>query len=188
VTYPKEYERVGNVNTESYWNIAHRRMADVTSRSVKVAARVAEILSEHPGEDVVEYGFGNLNLARLIGQERWLGVDFSAYSVEFALSEGFDAQKGRCGDTPLVHAQTVVGIEVLEHLDRGEMMEFMSRAIRYARGIFSVPQQKPRDLRFKQHMRTFGYAADFANFLRQYWANVEVEKVGVSWLLGHGWH
>ena len=187
MSYPKEYERTGNVNTEDYWNYAHKRMRDVTSRSIKVAERVAEILSEHPDEDVVEYGFGNLNLARLIGKERWLGVDFSTYSVEFALSEGFDAQKGRCLGVALPFAETVVGIEILEHLDREEMMDFMGRATMYSRGIFSVPQKKPRDERFKQHMRTFGYIADFANFLLHFWPHVEVEKVGVSWLLGHGW-
>ncbi len=187
MTYPREYDREKNVNTPQYWDIAHRRMKDVTSHSVKVARRVAEILSALPYSPVVEYGFGSMNLAYLIGDEVWAGVDFSERAVLRATEDGFSAMIGRCEDALLFDRETVVGIEVLEHLDEDEMYQFLEACRPAHHAIFSVPKPTERDTRFPAHMRTFGEPEDFEEFLFRYWPNVEVERVGGCWLLGHGW-
>jgi len=181
--FPVEYTRPRNVNTPRYWDWARKRMRDVTSKSVRVADRVALRLSKLPEKPVIEYGFGHLRLAKAVGVDRWHGFDFSPRTVRDAVAEGYDAKLLRCEDAEDPGDAYVVALEVIEHLDHLEMMVFLTAVMGASHAFISVPNTTQRDYRFPQHMRGFGTPDDLAQFLGQFWPRVRVEEVRPYWKL-----
>jgi hypothetical protein len=181
--FPVEYVRPRNINTPKYWNWARKHMRDVTSRSVRVADTVAKRLAKLPPANVQEYGFGHLRLAEAIGPERWHGFDFSPITVKDARAAGYHATIRRCEDAEDPGDAYVVALEVIEHLDHGEMMVFLTAIMGASRAFISVPRMTKRDTRFPQHMRGFGELEDIAQFLGKFWPRVRVESVHPYWRL-----
>lgn len=62
--------------------------------------RVEEIVRTLPTQKVVEFGFGHLGVAKMVGSENWLGYDLSPVAVERA---GF--REIEVGDGTDYHAQ-----------------------------------------------------------------------------------
>lgn len=173
----REYPREENVNTPEFWDRAYRRDPDPRHGSAPIYDRVIELLDGLGGDTrVYEYGFGSPVLGRRLG-ERWEGRDFSPVAVENARAEGLSARVERCGDSPGFRKSYIAAIEVLEHLDHGEMIEFLERSKHAPHAFISVPAPSLPDADFKQHLRSFGGEAMFADFLRTWWPYVHVETI-----------
>ena len=170
-----DYDREENVNTPEYWDKCWSRAPEDGHRGSHVFARVAQILDGIGGR-VVEFGFGGLHLARLVGKKRWKGYDFSKTAVEFARAEGFAAQVKRCRDSEGFRRSTLVALEVLEHLDEDEMFEFLDRSKNAPHAVFSVPMLT-EDKDIGRHMRGWATPEEFKGFLERWWPHVAVEVV-----------
>jgi len=186
-TYPIEYTRTRNINTPRYWDVAAKRMRDITSGSVRVVRRVKAILEGLPAMPVHEYGFGHTHLGGRLEPGIWHGFDFSPRTVEDAEERGLRATLRRCGDAEDPGCACVVALETLEHLDHEEMMRFLNAVQTAPRAFFSVPLMSLRDTRFPQHMRGFGGGPDLIAFLQKWWPKVKQEVVRPHWRMAHCW-
>ena len=169
-----EYDRKDNLNTPEYWDNSWTRMPDGPSSTGHVHKRVAEIINGLERRRVVEYGFGHLKLATLLGKDRWEGRDFSEVAVAHARSRGYSAYVTRCGDSPGYRKAYVVAIAVLEHLDVTELHAFLEKSQNSPHAIFVVPVLNER-VDIQKHMRGWDRAKDLEDFLRSWWPYVEVE-------------
>jgi len=171
-----------NVNTAAYWDRIHRREGANTWR-VKDALN-EYVLGQIEGS-VLELGCGAGVLARRI-DGAYKGLDISPEAVRLMREQGFDAEVR--GVPPIGEkADTIVGLEFLEHLDEGERLEVILAASGLCkRAIFSVPDDcmGPEDI--IEHRVVYDRDS-FASFLGQAFEDVRVERVedkGTGYLVG----
>jgi len=171
-----------NVNTGIYWDRIHRREG-------KNTWRVKDMLNDYVLDKIVgsvlELGCGVGVLARRIAGE-YVGLDVSQEAVRIMREQGFNA---RVQTVPPIgiSADTIIGLEFLEHLDEGDRLATIKEAsMNSKRAIFSVPDNcmPPEDI--IEH-RVMYNMDSFASFLSQAFQDVHIEMVedkGTGYLVG----
>ena len=128
-----------NVNTAVYWDGIYRQEGIDTWR---VNAGINDIVLSEIEGSVLELGCGVGVLARRI-EGKYTGIDISPVAVQLIIEQGFDAIAKSIPPIGYVadSFDTVISIELLEHLDEDQRFEVIMDAAAIARkkAIFSVP-------------------------------------------------
>jgi 2-polyprenyl-3-methyl-5-hydroxy-6-metoxy-1,4-benzoquinol methylase len=175
-----------NVNTASYWDRIYRREGMDTWR---VNTEINDIAVAEAEGSVLELGCGVGVLARRI-EGRYVGIDISPVAVQLMKEQGFEAIAKSI--PPIGYGtrsfDTVIGIELLEHLDETDRLEVITDAAAIARkkAIFSVPDNCMPPEEHAEH-RTMFDEQSFVDFLSLAFGSVQLHRAtnfGAKHLIG----
>jgi len=161
-----------NINSKEYWNKIYR-----TRNKGKDIYRVKKelndfVLSKIKGS-VLELGCGIGMLAKEI-EGKYLGLDISSVAIQAMHKQGFKAE---IRDIPSINTKkfdTIVGLELLEHLDDDDRLQTIIEANKLcSQAIFSVPNNcmPPSDI--TEHRVMFNEKS-FKKFLEEAFEHVEI--------------
>jgi hypothetical protein len=163
-----------------FWDDLWTRRPNLARWTLPLIKRAVAILAELPLARVDEYGFGTTHLAEaLVKDKPWRGFDFSPVAVANAKAKGLAASVSACKDAERLRRSYVVGIALLPNLTTEERDIFLERVSKSPHAIFGI----------KRHTAAqapeYSNKAAFAEFLRQWWPHVEVERIGPRGILAH---
>lgn len=166
-----------NINTSRYWDKIYRVEGKDTWR-VKDAVN-DYVLGKIEGS-VLELGCGVGVLARRI-EGQYLGLDISPVAIGIMRDQGFDAEVRSIPPIGTDKFDTIVGLEILEHIDdRSAVVYEASQLCRQA--IFSVPNDCMPPEEVPEH-RVVLDGNSFEQLLREGFQDVQIVTVG-EYLVG----
>jgi len=159
-----------NINSKEYWDKIYRHEGKDTWRVKKELNDF--VLSKIKGS-VLELGCGVGILAKEIKGE-YLGLDISSVAVQIMHEQGFKAEIRNIPSINTKKFDTIVGLELLEHLDKNDRLETIIEANKLCnQAIFSVPNNcmSPED---EAEHRVMFNEQSFKKFLEKAFTNVEI--------------
>jgi len=159
-----------NINSKEYWDKIYRHEGKNTWRIKKKLNNF--VLSKVKGS-VLELGCGVGVLAKEI-KEEYLGLDISSVAIQIMDEQGFKAE---IRDIPSINTEkfdTIVGLEILEHLDNDDRLKTIVEANELCnQAIFSVPNNCMPPEEIAEH-RTMFNEKSFKKFLEKAFKHVEI--------------
>ena len=168
-----------NINTQEYWDKIYRIEGKDTWR---VKKELNDFVLKNIKGSVLEIGSGVGVLAKEIKGE-YLGLDISSVAVQIMKEQGFNAGVRNIPPINTKKFDTIVGIEILEHLDDSDRLKTIIEARELCnQAIFSVPNNcmAPED---EAEHRTIFNEQSFEEFLKKAFDNVEITIIG-NYLVG----
>lgn len=159
-----------NINSQEYWNKIYRREGKDTWRVKKDLNSF--VLNKTKGS-VLELGCGVGILAREI-KEDYLGLDISSVAIQIMHEQGFKAEVRNIPSINTKKFDTIVGLELLEHLDDNARLQTIIEARNLCdQAIFSVPNNcmSPED---EIEHRIMFNEQSFKKFLEKAFSHVEI--------------
>jgi 2-polyprenyl-3-methyl-5-hydroxy-6-metoxy-1,4-benzoquinol methylase len=132
-------------------------------------------------------GCGVGMFARRFGKQRYLGLDISPVAIQLMREQGFEAEVRDLPPIATSKFDTIVGLELLEHLDDDARLAVVQEAAALCkRSIWSVPNNCMTPAEHAEH-RTVFTLDSFTEFLHVAFTTVQVGKVmnfGAEHLMG----
>jgi 2-polyprenyl-3-methyl-5-hydroxy-6-metoxy-1,4-benzoquinol methylase len=163
-----------NINTATYWDKIYRKEGKDTWR---VKPKVNDYVLENTKGSVLELGCGVGVLARRINGD-YLGLDISPEAVRLMREQGFNAEVRQVPPIKVDrNFDTVIGLELLEHLDEEDRLNTIKEASRVGkRSIFSVPNDCMPPEEVNEHRIVYNKDS-LKGFLSTVYAEVDIKPI-----------